>query len=93
MALICFVDVHIEVYVCCEWWSQDKKLGRLGQEQQRFSSTPTHPVNLQPLRGPISHSVADVKEIMSSHPKGKQTWLWCVKGKGSPGAAPTVGVS
>lgn len=62
MALVSvFVDVRIEVYICCEWWPQDKKLNCLGQEQQRFSSTPTHPVNLQLLRGPISHSVADVK--------------------------------
>lgn len=66
MALVCFVDVHIEVYICYEWWPQDKKLGRLGQEQQRYSSTPTHPVNLQPLRGPISHSVADVKGAVTS---------------------------
>lgn len=57
MALVSvFVDVRIEVYICYEWWPQDKKL-----KQQRFSSTPTHPVNLQLLRGPISHSVADVE--------------------------------
>lgn len=39
------------------------------------------------LEGPFHTQL----ELMSSHPKGKQMWLWRVKGKGSPGAAPTVG--
>lgn len=72
MALVCFVDVHIEVYVCYEWWSQDKKLGRLGQERSVFLP----PLHIQLiyslLEGPFHTQLLMLKKSCHLTPRGSK---------------------